>query len=551
MRCQNPMQNRAIAQGWAISLVLGVLVLSPKATLAHAGHGDEFHQSESAQSAQGIALDGDTIRRLDIQVEPLQPRYLDTGVRTTGQIETLPQQRVEVTTPVGGKLLQLLVNPGETVKAGQAVAIMTSAELAELRTTAQDRRSLAIAAVEQAQADLQLAQENYRQQQRLVNSEIEEARIAKAFAQERYNRDQELEANGALPRRQLLESEVALATANADLVKVQSRLPVSEAQAQIKRAQTALNVAQKQVKLSEETYQTRLQQLGTNARPDGTIVITAPIAGIVIDPASTPEHEIKVGESREDAGEAIFTIINSQQVQVSASIYEKDLNKIRQGQAIRGWVSSSPQQTFTGRINQIGSVVEGENRIVSVKATLDNPDGQLKPGLFVELEVLTDRTSTPVLAVPQSAIVKTNDQQNLVFVQNGNIFEPVSVTLGQVSGDWVEIKEGLFAGDLVVNQRASQLYAQSLRAKPPEETEETEELLETTESTLALPTSSGWLLPLVGTVVAAGLFWAGSLWGKRQRSQALSEQTLTPNQDEPSIQAEKVLVETSSHQDFS
>jgi cobalt-zinc-cadmium efflux system membrane fusion protein len=428
---------------------------------------------------------------------------------------------------------------------------MTSAELAELRTTAQDRRSLAIAAVEEAQADLQLAQENYRQQQRVAQSEIAEARLAKEFAQERYNRDQELEANGALPRRQLLESEVALATANADLVRSQSRLPVSEAQTQIKRAQAALSVAQKQVKLSEENYQTRLQQLGTDARPDGTIVIKAPMAGIVLDPANTPEHEIKIGESRQDAGESIFTIINSQQVQVSANIYEKDLNKIRQGQRIRGWVSSSPGTTFTGQINQIGSVVEGENRIVSVKATLDNPDGQLKPGLFVELEVLTDRTPTPVLAVPQSAIVKTNDQQNLVFVQNGNIFEPVSVTLGQVSGDWVEIKEGLFAGDLVVSQRASQLYAQSLRAKPAEKAEEIEKSLEITESTFSLPTLSGWLLPLGGILAAAGIFWAGSLWGKRQESQPLGERTLTASQDEPSIQAEKVLVESSSPQDFS
>ncbi|UAJ73083.1 efflux RND transporter periplasmic adaptor subunit [Synechocystis sp. PCC 7339] len=545
------MQNRIIAQGWAFSLLLGVLVLSPKATFAHAGHGDEFHQSESAQSAQGVALDGDTIRRLDIQVEPLQPRSLMTGIRATGQIETLPQQRVEVTTPVGGKLLELLVNPGESVTAGQVVAIMTSAELAELRTTAQDRRSLAIAAVEEAQADLELARENYRQQQRVTQSEIEETRIAKDFAQERYNRDQELEANGALPRRQLLESEVALAQAQANLVRTQSRLPVSEAIAQIKRAQTALNVAQKQVKLSEETYQTRLQQLGTNARADGTIVITAPIAGIVIDPATTPEHEIKVGESRQDAGEPIFTIINSQQVQVSANIYEKDLNKIRQGQRIRGWASNTPEKIFTGRINQIGSVVEGENRIVSVKATLDNADGQLKPGLFVELEVLTDRTPAPVLAVPQSAIVKTNDQQNLVFVQNGNVFEPITVTLGQVAGDWVEIKEGLFAGDLVVSQRASQLYAESLRTKPPETVEETEESLETTESTFSLPVLPTWLLPLGGTVVAAGLFWAGSLWGKRQQSQPLRERSLMSSPDEPSLEIEKVLVESPSPQDFS
>ncbi|MBD2651898.1 efflux RND transporter periplasmic adaptor subunit, partial [Synechocystis sp. FACHB-383] len=121
------MQNRIIARSWAFSLLLGLLVLSPKATLAHAGHGDEFHQSESAQSAQGVALDGDTIRRLEIKVEPLQPRSLMTGIRATGQIETLPQQRVEVTTPVGGKLLKLLVNPGDSVKAGQPVATMTSA----------------------------------------------------------------------------------------------------------------------------------------------------------------------------------------------------------------------------------------------------------------------------------------------------------------------------------------------------------------------------------------------------------------------------------------
>ncbi|MBE9193992.1 efflux RND transporter periplasmic adaptor subunit [Synechocystis sp. LEGE 06083] len=544
------MQNRIIARSWAFSLLLGLLVLSPKATLAHAGHGDEFHQSESAQSAQGVALDGDTIRRLDIQVEPLQPRYLDTGIRTTGQIETLPQQRVEVTTPVGGKLLKLLVNPGDSVKAGQPVATMTSAELAELRTTAQDRRSLAIAAVEQAQADLNLAQENYRQQQRVAQSEIEEARTAKQFAEERYKRDQELEANGALPRRQLLESEVALATANADLVRSQSRLPVSEAQAQVKRAQAALKVAQKQVQLSEENYQTRLQQLGTNARPDGTVVITAPIGGIVVDPVTTPEHEIKVGESRQDAGEPIFTIINSQQVQVSANIYEKDLNKIRRGQGIRGWVSSSTDKTFRGRINQIGSVVEGENRIVSVKATLDNPDGQLKPGLFVELEVLTDRTSTPVLAVPSSAIVKTNDQQNLVFVQNGNVFEPITVALGQVSGDWVEITDGLFAGDLVVTQRANQLYAQSLRAKPAEKTEETEESTEITAFTFALPGVTSWLLPLGGTVMAAGLFWAGSLWGKRQQANSWPGNTLTASREESSLEVEKVLIETPSHQDF-
>ncbi|BFM39918.1 probable cation efflux system protein, czcB homolog [Synechocystis sp. LKSZ1] len=540
-----------LTRSWAFPLILGLLVLSPKATFAHAGHGDEFHQSESAQSAQGITLDADTIRRLGIQVDSLQPRSLMTGLRATGQIETLPQQRVEVTMPVGGKLLKLLVNPGERVKAGQPIAVMTSAELAELRTTALDRRNSAMAAVEQAQADLRLAQENYRQQQRLAQSEIAEARIAKEFAQERYDRDRELEVNGALPRRQFLESEVALAKAKADLTRAQSRLPVTEAQAQLQRAQSALKTAQKQVTLSEQTYQTRLQQLGTNARADSTILVKAPMAGVILDPASTPEHEVKVGESRQDAGESIVSIVNSQQVQVAINIYEKDLPKIRQGQRLRGWVSSSPQQTFTGQINQIGSVVEGESRVIPVKATLDNSDGQLKPGLFVELDVLTDRTPTPVLAVPQSAIVKTNDQQTLVFVQNGNVFEPITVTLGQVSGDWVEIKDGLFAGDLVVTQRASQLYAQSLRGKKPEQTEVADNPSPKLESSQSVSMVTGWPLLLGGVVSAAGLFWAGSFWGKRQQNQSLQEQSLTPNPDGQCLQAQEVLIETSSHQDFS
>ncbi|WP_228014939.1 hypothetical protein [Synechocystis salina] len=58
------MQSRMIAQSWAFTLMLGTLTTSTTVTFAHAGHGDEFHQSESAQSTQGISLDADTIRRL-------------------------------------------------------------------------------------------------------------------------------------------------------------------------------------------------------------------------------------------------------------------------------------------------------------------------------------------------------------------------------------------------------------------------------------------------------------------------------------------------------
>jgi len=75
-----------------------------------------------------------------------------------------------------------------------------------------------------------------------------------------------------------------------------------------------VQVAQSRVQLSEETYQTRLRQLGASAKADGTITITAPIAGTVADRDTT------TGESGEDAGKKVMTIINGSSVQVSANI---------------------------------------------------------------------------------------------------------------------------------------------------------------------------------------------------------------------------------------
>jgi membrane fusion protein, heavy metal efflux system len=503
-------------QPWAATLLsLLFLVGAPVSSVfAHAGHGDEFHQSQSAQSAGAVQLDPLTSDRLGVKTAPVVPRYLNFGIKTTGQIETLPNQTVEVTTPVGGTILKLLVKPGDRVEAGQPVAVMTSAELAELRTTALDRQADAIAAVQQAEADLRLAEDNYQQQQRIAASELQEARVALSFAQEQYDRDRELVQNGALPRRQALASEAELAQAKAHLSRAESRLPVSEAQAQLKRARSAVQAAQQRVALSGETYQTRLRQLGTRQNQDGTITVTAPIAGVIAAPDVTPGDEVKLGESREDAGATIFTIINASRVQVAANIFEKDIDQIRQGQGVRGRVSSLPQRTFAGQISVIGAAVEGSSRVIPVKAELDNPGGFLKPGMFVELDVLTDRTSTTVLAVPQSAIVATNDQRNLVFVQNGTAFEPVEVSLGKEFGDFVEVKTGLFEGDQVVTQRANQLYAQSLRggSAQPE------------AKAAPIPTNSNsqpqtvpwwWLVPATGAI-AAGTFWAGAAWARRR-----------------------------------
>ncbi|MEX0272030.1 efflux RND transporter periplasmic adaptor subunit [Leptolyngbyaceae cyanobacterium UHCC 1019] len=495
------------------SLVLLLLLATPLRVFAHAGHGNEFQgRSHAAQATDAIQIDAETAKRLGLKVEAVSRKRLAFGIKTTGQIESLPNQQVEVTTPVRGTVTRLLVQPGDRVSVGQAVAIMTSPELAELRTTALDRRSEAIGSTQQAQADLRLAQQNFAQQQKIAAMDVAQARTQLSFAQERFDKDRELAANGAIPRRTFLESETKLAEAKAALTKAASRLEVSEAAAQLQRAESAVQVARSRVSLSAETYQARLRQLGASANQDGTITIAAPISGTVAD------RETTTGESGEDAGKKVMTIINGSSVQVSANIYEKDIDRIQTGQRVQMKVASLPNRTFQGRISVIGSIVQGETRVVPVKAQLENPNGALKPGMFAELEVLTDRTPIALLAIPKSALVTTNDKKTIIFVQNGTAFQPTEVILGREASEFVEVKSGLFDGDLIVTQRANQLYAQSLRggSKLADDHGETE----SAPASSSQPAIPWWAVIPAGGAVMAGAFAAGMVWANRRNRKA-------------------------------
>ena len=108
-------------------------------------------------------------------------------------------------------------------------------------------------------------------------------------------------------------------------------------------------------------------------------------------------------------------------------------------------------RTFSGQITRIGSVVEGETRIIPVQAQLDNSFRQLKPGMFAQLEVLTNQTPTARLAISHNTVVKAKGKQ-LVYIQNGDAYQSTEVKLGQTSGNMVEVKSGLFEGDRIVTQ---------------------------------------------------------------------------------------------------
>jgi membrane fusion protein, heavy metal efflux system len=495
-----------------------MLLPSPTVVLAHAGHGNEFQGGETTNSNTSIQVEAETAKRIGIQVEPVKRRRLAIGIKSIGQIETLPNQKVEVTTSISGaKVVELLVAPGALVRKGQPVAVLTSPDLVTLRVESQEKLAQGRADLQQAIADLKLAEQNYKKYQQIAAAEIAEAQSMVAFAREKSEKDQQLSDSGALPRRTALESQTQLAQAKAELTKANSNRDAIEAENQLKRARAAFQVAKSRIQLSNEAYETRLQQLGNRGNEKGLVTVTAPISGKVAD------REVTLGQSFEDAGGKLMTIVNDRRVFATANIYEKDLSQVRTGQQVNVKVSSLSNLTFKGRIAVIGSVVEGDTRVVPVKAEIDNINGVLKPGMFAELEIFTNESSSTSLVIPSSAIIEANGKKQ-VYVQSGNTYQPVEVSLGQTSGDLVEVKTGLFEGDNIVTQRVPQLYAQSLRTSPHKEAKETPPLASNSSS----PTPLFWLLVTGGgSAIAIIAFMAGTFWsGRYKNSQPVDSLTL-------------------------
>ncbi len=489
-------------------VILSLILLSnPAIALAHAGHGDEFKGTNTTQIT-GITVDDEVAKSLGIKVETVKQQPLKFGIQTTGQIETLPNQKVKVTTPIKGTIANLLVEPGALVQAGQPVAILSSPELADLRVSSLEKKADASGNVLTSESNLRLARQNLERQKLLVEADIRQAQSELNLDQERYERDKELLEKGAIARRQLQESEAKFVAAKSSLTKAESRLPLLEAQSQLEKAEADVQVSSIKVDLSTAAYSARLNQLEASANSNGTITIAAPIDGVVSD------REATIGESVDAAGKPLMTIINDGRVLATANIYEKDISKIRIGQPVQVKIAGQPSTTvFQGKVTVIGSTVEGQSRIVPVKAEIGNVKGQLKAGMFTNIEILTDNVSVSTLAVPAAAVVEANGKQ-LVFVQNGKSYQPVDVILGRTSGELVEVKSGLFEGDRIVTQRANQLYAQSLRGDNKPKDDHSEAV-----KTEVSNQNNWWLVLLAGGIgggaIVAIAFWLGRRSGTK------------------------------------
>ena len=145
----------------------------------------------------------------------------------------------------------------------------------------------------------------------------------------------------------------------------------------------------------------------------------------------------------------LYFIADLEKVWVFVDVFEDDLAWVKEGDDAVMSVRGIPGKTFSGQLTYIYPYADRKTRTVKARIEFDNPDLQLKPDMYADIEIAAGRRESAT-AVPAEAVVRSGTREK-VFVQVGKgKFEPREVVLGLASKGWVELLDGVQEGESVV-----------------------------------------------------------------------------------------------------
>ena len=197
-----------------------------------------------------------------------------------------------------------------------------------------------------------------------------------------------------------------------------------------------------------------IAQLQRSREPQRTFIFHSPSDGIVIEKMAVVGQMMKPGER-------IYRLADLSHVWVLAQIYEQDLPLVRAGQDATVRLTYGPERTIEGRVDLLLPQVEEQTRTATARIVLPNPDGSLRPGMFVDVRFAAEIARDAVL-VPDLAVLRSGEH-NTVFLTNADgSFEPREVRLGARSqGNLYQVLDGLAGGERVVTSGQFMLDSES------------------------------------------------------------------------------------------
>jgi cobalt-zinc-cadmium efflux system membrane fusion protein len=218
-----------------------------------------------------------------------------------------------------------------------------------------------------------------------------------------------------------------------------------QAQADLAAADTALNAARSRLRILGNS-DAQIDRLADTQRFEPATTIVAPIHGIVVDRQIGPGQYAQSG-----AATPLYTIADLSSVWLVANVREADAARVQRGQTAEVRVLAYPDRTFTARVVYVAPTIDPSSHRLTVRAVIDNADGALKPEMFASFVILTSQSQQSP-AVPEGAVVYEGEAAHVWVLQNDGTLVIRPIHAGRTNGGYVEILEGLKAGDQVVTK---------------------------------------------------------------------------------------------------
>jgi len=462
--------GRGVLIGIGIGVVLavgGTRLLSSQPTKAPA-KAPSPTTSPAPASAQSVTVATVETARV--------PRILKADNGSVAAYEMIPVS----SQAAGLQIKQILVDQNDIVKAGQVMArlddAILQAQLSQAKASvaeaearlAELRRGTRLEEVAQAQARLDQAQARLKQAQASIPREIDQAQAQVSSAQarlklaeNRYKSYESLVEQGAVTRDRFNEASSEYSSAQANL---------SEAQQRLQQARNTNNPEIDQLAASVREAEQQLQQLRAGSRQEVITqaqaqlaqakgqqqAITAQLGNTkIVAPASgkVAERNARVGDVT-SASQPLFKIIDKGRLELLLKVPETQLPQISSGQSVKITSNNDSKLSLEGKVREINPVVDEQSRQATVKVDLPATES-LKPGMFLRAAITTSAASG--LTVPSKAVLPQADGSAIAYrLQGDGTVKAQKVEMGELmSGDKVEIKSGLAAGDRVVVKGAA------------------------------------------------------------------------------------------------
>jgi len=341
---------------------------------------------------QRTSVNRRAMRPVPVEVSPVARRTIRDVAVFTGTL--LPRSQFVAAPKVPGRLEKLLVNIGDTVRNGDLIAELDSAEYAQQ--------------VAQAQAELDVSR-----------ASLADSRSALEVAEREYGRAREL-------REQKVTSEAELDEARARSEAARAKFEV--AQAQIQQRQAALKAAE--VRLSY----TRIHVSWDDGEGERVVA----------------ERFVDEGAMLR-ANDPIVSIVNLNTVTAVINVIERDFPSIRLGQEAAISADAYPGREFKGTVVRRAPVLREESRQARVEIEVPNPDRSLAAGMFVRARIqFAEQPDATV--VPVSALVRRDSLEGVFLVEAGEKGDKarfVAIDTGFKEGEWVEVLRPPLEGRVV------------------------------------------------------------------------------------------------------